>query len=56
MPAFSHLWGTALSWGGKNYLVPSDAKFAHCSSRALDRNADLNVPEEEANPTVRGIQ
>ncbi len=30
----------------KNYLVPSDAKFPHFSSRASDRNADLNVSED----------
>ncbi len=48
--------GHGLELGGKNYLVPSDAKFPYCSSRASDRNADLNVSEEEANPIVSGIQ
>ncbi len=40
--------GHGLESGGKNFLVPSDAQFPHCSSRASDRIADLNVSASEA--------
>ena len=40
--------GHGLELGGKNYLVPSDAKFPHSSSRASDRKTDLKVSVSEA--------